>query len=304
MNKIFKNIECSFVSSSSDDIEVRLENLLVLEYIMTNFLPDIQIHCKSSTSSNKNLAFFGSALKEFLYPESTVWPCLTSKNQTQKVYSSKTFRKFSLRDFQLFDIDFDNLFDQIKSFDHERVFFKYLRDKVLPNCFLDKIYIDNKENIYGLLDELGWDGYELAHYEGYKKMVFVSQAINMNSEYRIIVVDHQPVSGAACIDSFTPLNNQERQRFHNQVHIGTRFAGQVDVDNKKVEKYVDIAKQITDDFSKEIPEMKHYILDLFTNHKGEIGIVEVNPMFNFGTYANHPDNYIPEIINFLRKTYE
>src|SRR3546814_13569928 len=47
----------------------------------------------------------------------------------------------------------------------------------------------------------------LVTYEGFKDCLFIGEVYEPTKEYRMIVVGDRPVTGAGCIEAFTPLDN-------------------------------------------------------------------------------------------------
>src|SRR3546814_9910538 len=54
----------------------------------------------------------------------------------------------------------------------------------------------------------------LVTYEGFKDCLFIGEVYEPTKEYRMIVVGDRPVTGAGCIEAFTPLDNIGRSEEH------------------------------------------------------------------------------------------
>ncbi|MHB1665862.1 ATP-grasp domain-containing protein [Thiomonas sp.] len=130
-------------------------------------------------------------------------------------------------------------------------------------------------------------GFTIAHLEGFGNVVLVQEWVDLRKEYRCIVIDGRIVSGAGLIPAFTPLDRRTDDVWDRQV-LGRQE------DNEPVLMLLDTEWSQLQRFAEETAQamakrhgLRHYTLDLaFVG--GSPCVVEVNPPYNFGLYANDP----------------
>ncbi len=137
--------------------------------------------------------------------------------------------------------------------------------------------------------------YALAHLSGEKDAVLVQEKVSMQSEYRIFVIDGRPVTGAGCIEAFTPLHAQVHP-FDDQVESG-RSGGEIRRDPDLLTRYLKFAEEACAAFTE--TGLLDYTLDLATDENGNILIVELNPSANAGLFACATDSMISATISAI-----
>lgn len=140
--------------------------------------------------------------------------------------------------------------------------------------------VSSKEELEAYwMEELGWS---MVHHEGKKDAVHLSEKIDMQKEYRFVVMDGHAVTGAGCIEKFTPLNN-EKSPYDYQVE-GKRNQGNVHyLSNEEGEELFCFASEVIDKVSKE-SGCDSFVLDV-ARHNDHWVVIEVNPLSRFGMYA-------------------
>ena len=130
--------------------------------------------------------------------------------------------------------------------------------------------------------------YTLMSLEGRSEAFLVQEKIAMENEYRVLVVDGVPVAGAGCIHHYCPPYN-DGVAFHPAVQRRRPWDGSpepVVEDAALVARYEEAATTIMGDLLAHDPAMTDLTLDLATNEKGDIVVVEANPLTgNWGLYA-------------------
>lgn len=235
----------------------------------------------------ERVVFTGVYPKYRLLPDSNK---LISSNKevllAEKYYNLETFKKYAGRNILIgsFDRDNDHYDDIMKSLNDGNYLIKTCATKympLIPFSITDRKLFVDKDMMDSLL-------LASVHMEGSKDGVIIQDDIKMYYEYRLIVVDNEIVSGAACIEEFTPFDRISDDVYDPQLR---KIRGNNDIINNKdsaevIEKYKNVCPQIVSEFKNEIPDMKNYIMDVFIDEFGDVGIVELNPFRNFGLYAN------------------
>jgi hypothetical protein len=157
------------------------------------------------------------------------------------------------------------------------------------------VELDDDPEVIGrrLLEEMDW-GYILL--EGATNGVLAQDALKLHWEYRLFVVDGEVVSGAGCVEEFTPLDrNAHSGSFDTRVR---RTRGTLDQrDRSPVEDRPDIAKQLID-FGRNVAGQHGgtVVIDVALNAdatgadnpNGTPVVIELNGMSNSGLYASNP----------------
>lgn len=132
---------------------------------------------------------------------------------------------------------------------------------------------------------LGALEYSLCHFEGHRHAFLVQEEVEMLDEYRVIVVDGVPVAGAGCIEALSPpWHDPDDGAFDPQLE-GERNSGAIRRDPELVARYVAHAVEMAADFARANRYCRHMTLDLARRGSGDILLVEMNPLDNFGLYA-------------------
>lgn len=123
--------------------------------------------------------------------------------------------------------------------------------------------------------------------EGGSTNLQAQEYIAMQYEYRVFVVGQRAVTGAGCIEEFTPLDNGG-QAFDTQVRRSRTDSSPV-VDQPGVTcALVDFAGNAIKALAAEVPKLTDYVIDVALGPDGEPLIVELNPLLNSGLYASQP----------------
>jgi hypothetical protein len=129
-------------------------------------------------------------------------------------------------------------------------------------------------------------GYALVHLEGYGDVVLVQELATMEKEYRCIVINGTVVSGAGVIPSFTPLDRDSSGVWDRAVQHSAQLHKISSLSGPELSAYQLFAARATKTFTLGA-SLRHYVLDIAMIN-GRPGVVEINPLWNFGWYANSP----------------
>jgi hypothetical protein len=134
-----------------------------------------------------------------------------------------------------------------------------------------------------------WDLIEM---EGLREALLLQERLDLVSEYRFLVVDGRPVTGAGCIEHMTPAEHDSgpvfaltgRSGFDSKVE-GVRNSGDVRDDPDLAARLLAFADEACERFAAEgLTEMTLDVaLDRAT---GKTVVVEANPLGNAGLYAS------------------
>lgn len=129
------------------------------------------------------------------------------------------------------------------------------------------------------MSDLGW---ALVHLDGKPDAFIVQEHIPMIYEYRLFVVGHKVITGAVCIESFTPLDNQ-----HTFDYRVERVRGSLDIarSSGSIHRFIHFGDTVAAEFADESPEMRDYTLDVALGSNHEPLIIELNGILNSGLYA-------------------
>lgn len=133
-----------------------------------------------------------------------------------------------------------------------------------------------------------------AHIEGDSAPYFlIQEAIEPKYEYRMFIVGDKIVTGAGCVERFTPLDNENN--FDCKMEE-IRNKSEVSHCPDLLSRYKDFAEKFAKDYAKEVGVMNAYGLDLCIDNKtGKIAIIEINPSINLGRYASNVTQWVKEI---------
>jgi hypothetical protein len=151
----------------------------------------------------------------------------------------------------------------------------------------------DRDAVYSWL--IGGFGYGLIHVDNDVIPTFlVQQRVRMESEYRVVIIGGRAVAGAACIESRCPPYNTG-DAFDPWVE-GVRGDGRLRRDTDLVRRLVEGAEAAAADMGAADPLLTDGTFDMAVMDGREIGLVEVNPLGNFGLYAMRFDHVLAEMI--------
>lgn len=134
--------------------------------------------------------------------------------------------------------------------------------------------------------DLGWTFVRLAGRTG---SMLLQDWIPMTHKYRLFVVDGEVVSGAGCIEEFTPYSRiaaacrfDARFRIHHGNGVAAEGNSAIVSDPALLERYLAVGRDIARQFGGTVA------LDLALS-EDRIVVVELNTLPNAGLYASDPD---------------
>lgn len=130
--------------------------------------------------------------------------------------------------------------------------------------------------------------YGAMYLEGGSTNLQAQEFVSMEYEYRIFVVGQRAVSGAGCIEEFTPLDNNG-YAFDNKLRRNRQEKTPVDVEPAIAGILTGFARNAIDALALEVPELTDYVIDVAMGPGFEPLIVELNPLLNSGLYASRPE---------------
>lgn len=151
-----------------------------------------------------------------------------------------------------------------------------------------------------LFDALGWDYVRL---EGLADAVFVQDQLELAYEYRLFVVDGDVVSGAGCIEEFTPLDrNVTDGSFDTRVRRVrgpiASYNGDADTEPSPVEyrieavaRLIEFGRKIASEHGGTIVIDVAFDVGTRGNAHADSGhpvVIELNTLSNSGLYASNP----------------
>lgn len=150
---------------------------------------------------------------------------------------------------------------------------------------------DPWQQICGQDGNLPW---MILHYDGLETPYFsVQGVIAPTYEYRMFMVSDTPVTGAGCVEQYTPVDNE--LLFDPKMEM-IRNESEIEADWDIVDSYIAFANQFGKDFAAEHGEGLAYSLDLCIDaNNGKIVPIELNPPFNLGRYASRVDVWVKAV---------
>ena len=137
------------------------------------------------------------------------------------------------------------------------------------------------------LDIIASDGsYGLMMLEGRPGTMLIQERVEMTFEYRLFIVHGRVVTGAGCIEEFTPLDNRGAA-FDTRVQRHRNKSAVMD-DQERVYGLLDFAEGAVAAFAAEVPELHTYVMDLAFGPDQKPLVIELNGMLNSGLYATDP----------------
>lgn len=143
------------------------------------------------------------------------------------------------------------------------------------------------DSVMSALDpESGWG---LINDEGVKDAYLVQEVIPMTYEYRFFVINGHAVTGAGCVEEFTPLDNKgedfdSRMREHRSYECPSPVESRPDI----LAKYDGFVQRVIAEMLLERPDLNRYVLDVALGKNDEPVIVEFNSESNSGFFACRP----------------
>lgn len=133
------------------------------------------------------------------------------------------------------------------------------------------------------------DGWALINDEGVKNAYLVQEVIPMRYEYRFFVINGAVVTGAGCVEEFTPLDNGG-EPFDAQMreHRNTGCPSPVETRPDILRTFLPFAEMVVEELTEERPELNRYSLDVALGKNDEPVIIEFNSESNSGFYACQP----------------
>lgn len=203
---------------------------------------------------------------------------------------SETFRRRAGRLFHVLDADhnqIENCLLQMHQAGVRDIFVK-TRFKGVARPFT---LPESPKQLWGSISrdtELEWF---LVEHEGRQSILYIQAAYEPTREYRMIVVGDKPVTGAGCIEAFTPVDNTGQAFDDRMEEIRNKSAPASRPDTLR--RYLDFATDFAREWATEHGDDMIYSLDLSTDARtGDVIPVEVNPGLNLGLYACMPSALI------------
>jgi hypothetical protein len=127
-------------------------------------------------------------------------------------------------------------------------------------------------------------GWALASASGSRHAFVIQDYTPMSYEYRFFVVNHQLVTGAGCVEEFTPLDNT--QLFDPKMRENRKQVSTVTMEPELLTAYYEFAQQVVDAVREENPQVSNYVLDVAVDVHGNPLVVEFNSLLNSGLFAS------------------
>lgn len=145
----------------------------------------------------------------------------------------------------------------------------------------------SEDSVMSALDpDSGWG---LINDEGIKDAYLVQEVIPMTYEYRFFVINGKLVTGAGCVEEFTPLDNTgEDFDARMREHRSYECPSPVEVRPDLLAQLFGFAKKVVAEVSVERPDFDRYVLDVALGKNNEPVIVEFNSESNAGFFACRP----------------
>lgn len=151
------------------------------------------------------------------------------------------------------------------------------------STFIDLRCISGENDIYQkLIEKFGYEYSE--RLSSSKDSVLIQEYARIEYEYRFFVINGKIVSGAGCIEEFTPLNNIEQ--FDCQLRKNRKLISKIEINAEIVNKLKVFAEEVVASFNEEGVCYEHYTLDVGIIN-GQPGIIELNDFKNVGYYAGN-----------------
>lgn len=228
----------------------------------------------------------GGVFAWYPYPKDFRGDCMLAQNYVEsevfRAYAGRGFRLCGRREMPEDPVALD-IFDALAAA-YRNGSREVLIKVNLPKYALFRFSIPSAipANIEQHLTEEHFDfGLALVHLAGRDKMFMVQDKVKMTYEYRVIVINHEPVAGAGCVEAYTPLDNEA---MWDPKMEAVRSSGEVEHRADLASDYQVFAKRFTQAYKAERPLAGNYTLDLAVGENGILAI-ELNPLKNYGLYA-------------------
>lgn len=223
-----------------------------------------------------------------------LWNSASQVRAVQNYALSPVFRANAGRDFHVCDITDESVSRAIvamREAGHTKGFVK-TRAKGEANLF--DIASDGTSGLSYSLDLQ--DPYLFVTQEGAKNALFLQGAIQPTREYRMFVIGDKVVTGAGCIEAFTPCDNTG-DAFDARMEI-VRNKGDIVTDVPTLRRFQAFAHAYAKAWANAHGRDMGYSLDLCIDAAtGRVQVIEMNPCMNIGLYASRPDLMIDAMIN-------
>ncbi len=246
--------------------------------------------------ANKNhdgAVIIGNGFKQFNINLGTpLWPRLEQVSKANTYALSDTFANHAGRMFELSEFTPEQIEEAVKKIDRP-CFVKFVAyQKATSLCKVDPTeHIEAKLHKHYMYEfvRLGRDN---------PNECMTQERVDMNYEYRVFVVDGEPVTGAGCVEVHTPLENTT---VFNSAMEKNRNGGHIEDRLDLSQSYERFARDVVcPSFAEE--GFVDYSLDLFQDGKnGELGIIEINPIHPSGMYAIDYPKYFDSVISVLKQ---
>lgn len=144
-------------------------------------------------------------------------------------------------------------------------------------------------------DHPRWEttAWEIERFRGNRHFLLMQDVMRCSHEYRFFVVGGELVTGAGCIEAFTPLDNLET--FDPQMET-IRNRSEVSSHPDVRDRHLDLARRYVAEFSAEHGDDLDYCLDVCLNEAGESVVIEMNPPINCGRYASDVGAWMDAVV--------
>ena len=205
--------------------------------------------------------------------------------------NSETFRNVSGREMIMCRLDRGDIDAAIRTIAPEggQLFIKTVRKQ---NAFILDYDAASERSpssqLYKACEDIMWD---TVRFEGSDQPYLIIQGVIAPTyEYRMFMVDGVPVTGAGCVEEFTPLDNWET--FDPKMEVVRNQSG-VTSNRNLLDDYLSFAREFGAQYAKENGTGLVYSLDLCIDRRsGKIRPIEINPPANLGRYASNTDAWI------------
>lgn len=134
----------------------------------------------------------------------------------------------------------------------------------------------------------------LVSYEGAKDCLFIQEIFEPTNEYRTIIVGDKAVTGAGCVEAFTPLYNMG-SAFDDRMEL-VRNRSEPLPNPEVAKRFQAFAETFAAEWAAEQGDHMIYSLDLaIDGNTGDVVAIEMNQMQNLGLYATNADLLVQAI---------
>lgn len=209
--------------------------------------------------------------------------------------SSPVFQAAAGREFHVVDADHKEIEAVLRGMHeagHRRVFIK-TRFKEFAGAFDLPESADSLWHTITLGTPLEWF---LVQHEGAAAVLFIQEAFEPRKEFRTIIVRDHLVTGAGCVERFTPLDNDGSEFDNRMEEVRNTSEPLSDLDT--LERYIKFARRFARRWADEHGDQMIYSLDLAVDSRtGKVLAIELNPMTNLGLYACNAETLVAAIAN-------